>query len=94
MMLSQLWVLNHLALGRGVEEGGLSDIQRHPQWDSVVSLPLLKYLVLLGCFHTTGRSDSLSCVHLPRTVWSELGVTLWLRHTFVTNQLFSQEEKL
>ncbi len=71
MMLSQLWVLNHLAPG-----GDLSVIQRHPQWDSVVSLQLLKRTVLLGCFHTTTGSDSLSCVHFgKRTVWFEWTVT-------------------
>lgn len=58
MMLSQLWVLNHLAPG-----GDLSVVQRHPQWDSVVSLHLLKCPVLHGCLHIR-RRDLASCMRL------------------------------
>ena len=68
MVLSQLWVLNHLA-----PVGDLSVIQRHPQWDTVVSLNPLKCPVLLGCLHTTRRTVLASCMHAgKRTVWFEL----------------------
>lgn len=76
---------------------GTSDMQRHPQWGSVVILPLFKCPVLLGCFHIKQGKVIHSAVYiLARTVWFELSVTweIQIAYTSTTENSHSRKTTL